>query len=82
MDVLLEFWRGSRGVDVRIGADIGRRVLQPVALWMHQKENRIRASADELAPVLEEALEKVRWSHGSARDFLRMVRDDTGLLTG
>ena len=82
MDVLLEFWRGSRGVEVRIGADLGRRVLQPVALWMHQKENRIRASADELAPVLEEALEKVRWPYGFARDFLRMVRDDTGLLTG
>ncbi|NDY72683.1 hypothetical protein DO021_13880 [Desulfobacter hydrogenophilus] len=82
MDVLLEFWRGFRGVEVRIGADLGQRVLQPVALWMHQKENRIRASADELAPVLEKALEKVRWPHGSARDFLRMVRDDTGLLTG
>ncbi|WP_321492403.1 SUMF1/EgtB/PvdO family nonheme iron enzyme [uncultured Desulfobacter sp.] len=82
MDVLLEFWRGSRGMEVRIGADLGRRVLQPVALWMHQEENRIRACADELAPVLEKALEKVRWPHGSGRDFLRMVRDDTGLLTG
>jgi len=82
MDVLLEFWRGARGAEVRIGADLGRRVLQPVALWMHQKENRIRACADELGPVLEKVLEKVRWSHGSERDFLRMVRDDTGLLTG
>ena len=82
MDVLLEFWRGARGVEVRIGSDLGRRVLQPVALWMHQEEKRIRACADELAPVLEKPLEKVRWSHGSAMDFLRMVRDDTGLLTG
>jgi len=82
MDVLLEFWRGARGVEVRIDADLGRRVLQPVALWMHQKENRIRACADELAPVLEKALEKLRWPHGSVREFLRMVRDDTGLLTG
>ncbi len=82
MDVLLELWRGSRGAEVRIGADLGLRVLQPVALWMHQKENRIRASADELAPVLEKVLEKVRWPHGSERDFLGMVRDDTGLLTG
>lgn len=60
----------------------GRKVLQPAALWMHQEEGRTRASADELAPVIEPALKAADWPHGSAETFLRVVRDESGLLTG
>lgn len=82
VDVLLELWRGAIDFPGRITSQTGRRVLQPAALWLHQKENRTRAKAEKLAPVIEPALKSVNWPHGSAADFLKAVRDDSGLLTG
>jgi formylglycine-generating enzyme required for sulfatase activity len=81
-DVLLELWRAAIGYQTRVVARSGRKVLQPAALWMHQKEGRTRARAGELAPVIEPALKAAGWPHGSAEDFLSLVRDESGLLTG
>jgi hypothetical protein len=36
--VLLEHWRGSKGLSISISAQEGRRVLQPAALWLHGQE--------------------------------------------
>ena len=82
LDVLLEKWRGAIGYQPRVMAQTGRRVLQPAAYWLHQEEKRTRASATELSAVIEPALKAVNWSDGSAADFLRAVRDESGLLTG
>jgi formylglycine-generating enzyme required for sulfatase activity len=82
IDVLLERWREGKKLPVSVSAEAGRRVLQPAALWMHGEEQRTRATVKELAPVLESALESVRWRQGGAAGFLRTVRDDSGLLTG
>jgi formylglycine-generating enzyme required for sulfatase activity len=81
-DVLLELWRAAIGYQTKVDARSGRQVLQPAALWMHQKEGRTRARADELAPVIEPALKAAGWPHGKAEDFLKVVRDESGLLTG
>ncbi|MGA1869624.1 MAG: SUMF1/EgtB/PvdO family nonheme iron enzyme [bacterium] len=81
-DVLLERWRGSVGIKTRVTALSGRRVLQPAALWLHQKDGRTRAKADELEPVIAPAIKSSGWIHGSAREFLKAVRDESGLLTG
>jgi formylglycine-generating enzyme required for sulfatase activity len=84
IDVLLELWRGSKKVAINVTAEQGKRVLQPVAAWMHEKDGRTRATAKELAAVLEEPLKVVRWrgGNGDARQFLATVRDESGLLTG
>jgi hypothetical protein len=82
IDVLLELWRESKGIKVKITSELGRRVLQPAALWLHGEDERTRASAAELAPVIEPALERVQWQGGPATDFLANVRDQSGLLTG
>jgi formylglycine-generating enzyme required for sulfatase activity len=81
-DVLLEHWQGSKKLQLGLEAEQSRRVLQPVACWLHQKDGRTRATAAELTPVLAPALAAVKWSGGSARDFLARVRDVSGLLTG
>jgi hypothetical protein len=81
-DVLLELWRAAIGYQTRVDARSGRKVLQPAALWMHQEEGRTRASADELAPVIEPALKAAGWPHGSAQAFLSVVQNESGLLTG
>ena len=80
--VLLENWRRAKGLDVSLNADQALLVLQPLALWLHGREHRTRASAAELVPVLEPELARVRWEAGGAEEFLRRIRDESGLLTG
>ena len=82
VDVLLESWRASRGLSSPVTAQGGRRVLQPAAYWLHSKEGRTRATAEELAPVIVPSLQAIRWSGGTAAEFLRRIRDESGLLTG
>ncbi len=82
VDVLLERWRARQGAWANVKVDQAKRALQPVAEWLHQKEGRTRASAAELAPVLEPVLKLVRWEAGGAKEFLDTVRDESGLLTG
>ena len=81
-EVLLERWRESVGIKTRFTAQTGRKTLQPAAWWMHQEQGRTKASAEELSPIIDPVLKGIDWSHGSARDFLKAVRDESGLLTG
>ena len=82
LEVMLEHWRKAKGLPVGVGAQTGRRVLQPAALWLHRKEGRTRAKASELAPAMDPALRAVSWEGGDAKDFLHTIRDESGLLTG
>jgi len=61
IDVLLEHWRGAKGLSVRVTAQDGRRILQPAALWLHGEEGRTLASSDELAPHIEPVLKALNW---------------------
>jgi formylglycine-generating enzyme required for sulfatase activity len=82
IDVLLEHWREAKKLCIEVTAQEGRRVLQPAALWLHGKPERTRATAVELAPHMEPVLKSVGWYRGSAEEFLRTIRDQSGLLTG
>ncbi len=82
IDVLLERWRLGKGLGIGTTAKEARRVLQPAALWLHQEENRTRAHAEQLEPVVAPSLAAVGYTGGGAREFLRTVRDESGLLTG
>jgi formylglycine-generating enzyme required for sulfatase activity len=82
VDVLLERWREAKQLPVGISADTGRKVLQPLALWLHEEEGRSRAGADQIAPVIEPVLSSARYEGGGAREFLHTIRDESGLLTG
>ena len=82
VDVLLERWRAAKQLASPVTAKDGRRVLQPAAYWLHAQEGRTRATAEELSPVIEPTLRAIRWSGGTASDFLERIRDESGLLTG
>jgi len=82
VNVLLERWRTAKKLSVSIPADTAKRVLQPVAYWMHGEQGRTRASAAELAPVIAPALGKMPETTSTAAEFLRSIRDESGLLTG
>ncbi len=80
VDVLLEGWRRAQGMDVQFTAADARNVLKPLALWMHQEEKRVRATAAELAPHLGPAF--ARKLDEPPATFLKAIRDRSGLLTG
>ena len=82
IEVLLELWRNEKKLPISVSAEIGRRTLQPIALWLHGQEQRTRATAEELTPVIAPVLKSLRWQGGDAVGFLRAVRDESGLLTG
>ncbi|RJQ61260.1 MAG: DUF4062 domain-containing protein [Desulfobacteraceae bacterium] len=82
IDVLLEHWRRAKKLAVSVSAQAGRRALQPTAFWLHSREGRTRATAEELAPHLSPVLKTVGWTGGTAEAFLRTIRDESGLLTG
>ncbi len=60
-EVLLERWRGARGIRTRVTSQTGRKVLQPAAYWLHQEEGRTRATAEELVLVIEPILKTIGW---------------------
>jgi len=80
--VLLEHWREAKGLKVGVTARDGYRALQPAAYWLHSKKGRTQATAEELKPHIEPVLKAVDWKDGTTEDFLRTIRDDSGLLTG
>jgi formylglycine-generating enzyme required for sulfatase activity len=82
INVLLELWHKTHNVPVSISAKDARRVLQPLALWMHSENGRRQATASELEPVVAPLLKKIRWKGGNATRFLEIIRDESGLLTG
>ncbi|WP_054774330.1 DUF4062 domain-containing protein [Methylogaea oryzae] len=82
IDVLLEHWREVKSLDVSVPAELGRRALQPAALWLHGEKERTRATAAQLAPHIEPVLQQRNWPGGDAEALLRAVRDESGLLTG
>ncbi|MCP3916641.1 MAG: SUMF1/EgtB/PvdO family nonheme iron enzyme [bacterium] len=49
---------------------------------MHSEPGRERATAEELVPIVEEALAKVDVGGLTARELLENIRDESGLLTG
>ncbi|MCP4117043.1 MAG: SUMF1/EgtB/PvdO family nonheme iron enzyme [Desulfobacteraceae bacterium] len=82
IDVLLEHWRAAKQLRIGVSAQTGKRALQPAALWLHRQEGRTKAKAGELAPYIEPALVDLKWTQGPVKDFLRKIRDESGLLTG
>ncbi len=81
--VLLERRRrkGATGDD-DLSVEDARLALQPAALWMHGEIERRQASANELLPSVQEGLERCPQSTVTAAEFLKLIRDHSGLLTG
>ncbi len=82
INTLLEGWRAAKGINVEFSVDKARQALQPVALWLHEEEGRTQATAGALSPHIEPVLKALEWQKGDAVNFLRTIRDESGLLTG
>lgn len=81
--ILLELWRKGAGMRVSVEAKDARRVLQPLARWMHQQQGRRQADAGEIAPILAPHLAAIpALKSQTPQEFLRKIRDESGLLVG
>ncbi|MCA9654916.1 MAG: SUMF1/EgtB/PvdO family nonheme iron enzyme, partial [Myxococcales bacterium] len=78
--VMLERWQIARETKARIEAEPAQRVLQPVAHWLHERHEKM-ATAEQLAPVLGPALAEAGVDEEPG-EFLRAIREESGLLTG
>ncbi|MEO0481920.1 MAG: SUMF1/EgtB/PvdO family nonheme iron enzyme [Planctomycetota bacterium] len=77
---LLHLWREAKTLGNHLGHDDGERLLQPLALHYHQR-GEARLPSDEIVPLLAEELRR-RGLRVDPEQFLRAVRDESGLLTG
>jgi formylglycine-generating enzyme required for sulfatase activity len=80
INILLERWRVSKGLSVSLSSDKARKVMQPIAYWLHSTENRTVANKEEILQFVEPLLAIIRWDHKTASDFLKTIVEETGLL--
>ncbi len=81
-NVLLEHWDRARGMKVPLTAREAKRVLQPVAYWMHQVPDRRYAPATQIEGLIASGLDEIGKTDLTAASFLESVRDRSGLFTG
>jgi iron(II)-dependent oxidoreductase len=85
--VLLQKWDEAKGLEVFLTAGEARQVLRPLALWLHEEENRTHADAEDVKRVIGPHLARVkRETLERAEDqldrVLTSVRDRSGLFVG
>jgi hypothetical protein len=80
--VLLELWRKAKKLPITVSAGDARRVLEPLAHWLHQEEQRTRAGIDAIESVIQPPLASLKAYERGPREFLETIRAETGLLTG
>ena len=78
-EVLLGYWDQAKGIAGQLDWARKRRVLEPLAYWMHQQGLR-EAERVQLEQVIADALPKVGEKEARAGEFLKNVRERSGLL--
>jgi len=81
-NVLLEKWDMAKGLDVLLSAREARQILQPLALWLHEEDERRSASMEEIKRVLKDPLEKIGKSDVDTETLLTNIRDRSGIFMG
>jgi len=78
-EVLLGYWDQAKGIAGQLDWARKRRVLEPLAHWMHQEGLR-EAERAQVEQVIAEALPDVGEKETRAAEFLKNVRERSGLL--
>ncbi len=78
--ILLEQWTRDKKSGLDMSTADAQSILQQLALWLHQEQGRQSATTEDLEPVLDQPLRRLRWDKGVA-PFLEHIRDETGLVT-
>lgn len=81
-NVLLEKWDMAKGLDVLLTAHEARNILQPLALWLHEVDERRSAPLDEIRKVIEDPLEDIGKQDIDSKALLTNIRDRSGIFMG
>jgi predicted NACHT family NTPase len=81
-NVLLEKWDMAKGIDVLLSAREARQILQPLALWLHEVDERRSAPIDEIKNVIKEPLDGIGKSSVDPEKLLLNIRDRSGIFMG
>jgi formylglycine-generating enzyme required for sulfatase activity len=82
IDVLLAKWDMARGLKVMITAQQAREILQPIALWLHEKDGRRSAPRKDLEKDIRKSLNCIGRSDITPEALLRNIRDRSGIFMG
>ena len=77
--VLLGHWDEAKGIAGRLDPARKRRVLEPLAYWMHEEGVR-EADGGQVEKVIARALPAVGQDGARAAEFLKSIRERSGLL--
>ena len=78
-EVLLGYWDEAKGIAGQLDWKRKRRVLEPLAHWMHRQGLR-EAGRAQVEQVIAQALPVVGEKETEAAEFLKSVRERSGLL--
>ena len=81
-NILLEKWDMAKGLDVLLTAHEARNILQPLALWLHEVDERRSAPLDEIRKVIEDPLEDIGKQDIDSKALLTNIRDRSGIFMG
>jgi len=79
MQVLLGYWDEAKGIAGQLDPARKRRVLEPLAYWMHEAGVR-EADGGQVEEVIARALPAVGQDGARAAEFLKSIRERSGLL--
>jgi len=81
-NVLLERWDMAKGIDILVTAREARQILQPLALWLHEVDERRSAPLEAIKEVIKEPLEEVGKANIDPEKLLLNIRDRSGIFMG
>ena len=82
VNVLLEKWDAAKDLKAPLSAREARQVLQPLALWLHEVEERRSAGLDDIAAVIKTPLETMGKTGLDPKELLINIRDRSGIFWG
>jgi formylglycine-generating enzyme required for sulfatase activity len=82
VNVLLEKWDMARGLNTLLSARQSRELLQPLALYLHEKEGRRSASLEQIIKRIKVPLDRLGKSDIDSEKLLLNIRDRSGIFMG
>ena len=81
-NVMLEKWDMAKGLEGLITAREARQVLQPLALWLHDEDERRSAPIGKIAEKIKDPLQAIGKSGIDPETLLLNIRDRSGIFMG
>ncbi len=81
-NVLLEKWDMAKGLNVLLTAKEARQIMQPLALWLHEEDERRSAPVEKILKGVGESLEDIGKSQIESEALLKNIRDRSGIFMG